>query len=399
VPDAIGGAPGTAGVTPQPQLRASLDCVGLRLGPYVVEPAVVLAPMAGITNVAFRRLCREQGGGLYVCEMITTRALVERNPKTLHMISFGADEHPRSLQLYGVDPATVRKAVEMVVEEDLADHIDLNFGCSVPKVTRRGGGSALPWKRRLFASIVSAAVSAAAPAGVPVTVKMRLGIDDDHLTYLDAGLAAQDAGVAWVALHARTGAQRYSGTADWAAIATLKDALDIPVLGNGDIWEAGDALRMMEATGCDGVVVGRGCLGRPWLFADLSAALAGSGTRVLPTLGEVAAIMRRHAELLSDWFDSERDGVTDFRKHVAWYLKGFPVGGEIRHALATASSLSEVDDLLGQLDPVVPFPTEILGQARGRTGTPGRMVLPEGWLRDREDDRVPEGAELDDSGG
>jgi nifR3 family TIM-barrel protein len=355
--------------------------------------------MAGITNVAFRRLCREQGGGLYVCEMVTTRALVERNPKTLRMIAFGSDERPRSLQLYGVDPAVTAAAVRMVVDEDLADHIDLNFGCPAPKVTRRGGGAALPWRRCLFARIVRAAVEAAAPAGIPITVKMRKGIDDDHLTYVEAGLAAQDAGVAAVALHGRTAAQRYSGTADWDAIATLKQALDVPVLGNGDIWEADDALRMLAHTGADGVVVGRGCLGRPWLFADLEAAFAGRTDRTLPRLGEVARVMRRHAELLTEWLGSERDGCTDFRKHVAWYLKGFPVGSELRRALAMVSSLAELDDLLGKLDSDCPYPEEILGQPRGRTNSPGKVYLPEGWLADRDADTVPEGAELDDSGG
>jgi nifR3 family TIM-barrel protein len=374
-----------------------LGGVSLPLGSHVVDPPVVLAPMAGITNVAFRRLCREQGAGLYVCEMITTRALVERNPKTMSMIRFAPGEYPRSLQLYGVDPATIRKAVEMVVAEDLADHIDMNFGCSVPKVTRRGGGSALPWKRKLFGDIVRSAVAAA--GDLPVTVKMRIGIDDDHRTFLDAALTAQDAGVAWAALHARTAAQRYSGEADWSAIAALKSALDIPVLGNGDIWEATDALRMMSETGCDGVVIGRGCLGRPWLFADLAAAFAGSPDRALPSLGEVAALMYRHAELLTAWLGTEREGVTDFRKHVAWYLKGFPAGGELRRAMAMASSLAQLSDLLAELDHAVPFPREILGQPRGRTGTPGRVVLPEGWLDDRDADTVPEGAELDDSGG
>jgi nifR3 family TIM-barrel protein len=371
----------------------------LTLGRYRVWPPVVLAPMAGITNVAFRRLCREQGRGLYICEMVTTRALVERNPKTLRMIGFGGDERPRSLQLYGVDPEVTAAAVRMVVEEDLADHIDLNFGCPVPKVTRKGGGAALPWRRRLFARIVRAAVEAAAPAGIPVTVKMRKGIDDDHLTYVEAGLAAQDAGVAAVALHGRTAAQRYSGTADWDAIATLKQALDVPVLGNGDIWEADDALRMLAYTGADGVVVGRGCLGRPWLFADFEAAFAGRAERALPRLGEVARVMRRHAELLTDWLGSERDGCTDFRKHVAWYLKGFPVGSESRQALAMVSSLAELDDLLGKLDPTLPYPREILGQPRGRTNSPGKVFLPDGWLDSRDDDTVPEGAELADSGG
>ena len=377
----------------------------LAFGDYPVRPPVVLAPMAGITNIAFRRLCREQSraatgtdGGLYVCEMITTRALVERNPKTLRMMTFEPDERPRSVQLYGVDPAVVGAAARMVVDEGLADHIDMNFGCPVPKVTRKGGGSALPWRRRLFGRIVRAAVEAAAPAGVPVTVKMRKGIDDDHLTYVEAGLIAQEAGAAAVALHARTAAQRYSGTADWAAIATLKQALDVPVLGNGDIWEADDALRMIAETGCDGVVVGRGCLGRPWLFADLAAAFAGRSTRVMPSLGDVTGVMRRHAELLSEWL-GERDGCTDFRKHVAWYLKGFPVGPELRRRLAMVSSLTELDDLLGKLDPDVVFPSEILGQPRGRINAPGRVHLPEGWLASRDDDTVPAGAELDDSGG
>ncbi|WP_204945949.1 tRNA dihydrouridine synthase DusB [Micromonospora luteifusca] len=379
----------------------------LTLGQHQVWPPVVLAPMAGITNVGFRQLCREQGGGIYVCEMITTRALVERNPKTLRMITFGDDEKPRSLQLYGTDPEITAAAVRIVVERNLADHIDLNFGCPVPKVTRRGGGAALPWRRRLFARLVQAAVAAAAPAGVPVTVKMRKGIDDDHLTYVEAGLAAQDAGVAAVALHGRTAAQRYSGTADWDAIATLKQALDVPVLGNGDIWEADDALRMVAHTGVDGVVVGRGCLGRPWLFADLEAAFNGRSERRLPTLGEVAVTMRRHAELLVDQFVTgasnpargERDGCADFRKHVAWYLKGFPVGGELRRSLAMIETLAQLDDLLGKLDPTEPFPLTALGQPRGRTNSPGKVFLPDGWLASRDDDAVPEGAEMDDSGG
>jgi nifR3 family TIM-barrel protein len=374
-------------------------CVTLALGRYLVDPPVVLAPMAGITNVAFRRLCREQGAGVYVCEMITTVALAYRNPKTDKMIEFGADEHPRSMQLYGVDPEMTARAVRRVVDENLADHLDLNFGCSVRKITSKGGGSAIPYKRKLFGAIVKAAVDAAAPAGLPVTVKMRKGIDENHLTYVEAGRIAQDAGVTWVALHARTAGQRYSGEADWDAIAALKQALDVPVLGNGDIWEADDALRMMRETGCDGVVVGRGCLGRPWLFADLAAAFAGRADRVLPALGEVAAVMRRHAELLVDWWGAEREAVTDFRKHVAWYLKGFPVGSEIRGAMAMASSLMELDDLLGKLEHDAPFPVANLGQPRGRTNAPAKVVLPHGWLDNRDELLVPEGAELDNSGG
>jgi nifR3 family TIM-barrel protein len=356
---------------------------------------VVLAPMAGITNPPFRRLCREYGAGLYVCEMITTRALVERNAKTMAMVRFDADESPRSVQLYGVDPDVVGRAVQMVVDEDLADHIDLNFGCPVPKVTRKGGGSALPYRRRLFERIVRTAVAKA--GDVPVTVKMRKGIDSDHLTFLDAGRIAQDSGVAWVALHGRTTADMYSGQADWSAIGELKAALDIPVLGNGDIWEADDALRMIAETGCDGVVVGRGCLGRPWLFGDLVAAFEGRPERSLPSLREVAGTMYRHAALLVEHMGEH--GVVDFRKHVAWYLKGFSIGSEARSALAQVSSLSELDDRLSTLDLDQPYPVQTLGQPRGRTSTPRQPALPEGWLDDPDDSSVPAGAELADSGG
>jgi nifR3 family TIM-barrel protein len=311
------------------------------------------------------------------------------------MVRFDDDESPRSVQLYGVDPDVVGRAVRMVVDEDLADHIDLNFGCPVPKVTRKGGGSALPYRRRLFENIVRAAVKEA--GDIPVTVKMRKGIDTGHLTFLDAGRIAQDCGVAWVALHGRTAADMYSGRADWSAIGELKAALDIPVLGNGDIWEADDALRMMAETGCDGVVVGRGCLGRPWLFGDLAAAFDGRTDRSLPDLETVTRTMYRHAELLVAHMGEH--GVVDFRKHVAWYLKGFSVGSEARNALAKASSLSELDRLLSTLDLDQPYPVQTLGQPRGRTSSPRQPALPEGWLDDPEDARVPTGAELADSGG
>jgi nifR3 family TIM-barrel protein len=369
----------------------------LRIGPYVSETPVVLAPMAGITNAGFRRLCREQGAGFYVCEMITSRGLVEKNPLTFRMIAMDPDENPRSMQLYGVDPQAMGQAVRMIVERDLADHIDMNFGCPVPKVTRRGGGAALPFKRRLFERIVRAAVDNAGP--LPVTVKMRIGIDDGHQTYLEAGRIAVDAGAAAVALHARTAAQRYSGTADWSAIARLRDALpaEVPVLGNGDIFSAADALAMVAETGCDGVVVGRGCLGRPWLFGDLEAAFAGKPLPAPPTLGQVAATMRRHTVLLQEHMGPDK-GIRDVRKHIAWYLKGFPVGSELRRRLGLVSSLDELDELLAQLDPHEPFPADADGP-RGRQGSPGRVVLPEHWLDDPDDPSVPFGAELEHSGG
>jgi nifR3 family TIM-barrel protein len=317
--------------------------------------------------------------------MITSRGLVEGDATTRSMLVFDELEEVRSVQLYGTDPAYVGKATEILCADHGVAHVDLNFGCPVPKVTRKGGGAALPWKRTLLGEILQAAVSAAARYDVPVTMKTRMGIDPEHLTYLDAGRIAEECGVASIALHGRTAVQGYSGTADWDAIARLVEHVSIPVLGNGDIWEAADAVRMVEQTGAAGVVVGRGCLGRPWLFRDLAAAFAGQEVAVLPTLGEVRTMMRRHAELLCRHMGSEERGCKEFRKHVSWYLKGFCAGGDLRHALALVSTLAELDGLLAELDPDEAFPTSVLGAPRGRQGSPRkRVVLPDGWLDDTD---------------
>ncbi|MEC5168000.1 tRNA dihydrouridine synthase DusB [Glaciihabitans sp. GrIS 2.15] len=356
----------------------------LQIGPLALAVPVVLAPMAGITNTAFRRLCREFGAGLYVSEMITSRALVERTEGSMRLIRHHESETPRSIQLYGVDPKTVSEAVTMLVAEDRADHIDLNFGCPVPKVTRKGGGAALPWKLDLFRDIVEGAVKAA--GALPLTIKMRKGIDSTHLTYLEAGRIAEGVGVASIALHARTASEFYSGHADWSAIAQLKEAIGgVPILGNGDIWSGADAIRMMDETGCDGVVVGRGCLGRPWLFGELASAFAGESDIPQPPLGTVAETLRRHTELLVDFFDGDEDhACRDIRKHIGWYFKGYPVGGDIRSSLATVESLQQMDDLLGRLDWTLPYPGADAEGPRGRAGTPKRTSLPNGWLDSRE---------------
>lgn len=382
----------------------------LVIGPYTVTD-VVLAPMAGVTNPPFRALCRQAGdtgaamagydgvSGLYVCEMVTSRALVERHPETMRMIEPDPEDPIRSIQLYGVEPRTVGAAVKMLADEDRADHIDLNFGCPVPKVTKKGGGSALPWKTDLFTDIVTQAVSNA--GDIPVTVKMRVGIDADHITYLDAGRIAQEAGVAAVTLHGRTAAQHYSGHADWDTIATLVDELDIPVLGNGDLFDASDATAMRAHTGCAGIVVGRGCQGRPWLFTDLVAEAHGSTYRARPSLAEVARIILTHSEYSIDHFGDELRAMREMRKHITWYLKGFAVGGERRRDLALVSTLDELRERLAELGDQ-PYP-EAADGPRGRAGTPKKPHVPDGWMDSRtlsesERDRI-KGAELDVSGG
>jgi len=358
----------------------------LAIGPLELDVPVVLAPMAGITNTAFRRLCREYGAGLYVSEMITSRALVERTPTSMRLIKHHESETPRSIQLYGVEPTTISEAIRFLVDEDRCDHIDLNFGCPVPKVTRKGGGAALPWKRSLFRDIVESAVKAA--GDIPVTIKMRKGIDDNHLTFLEAGKAAEGAGVASIALHARTASQFYSGHADWDAIGELKSKISgVPVLGNGDIWEAADAVRMIAETGCDGVVIGRGCLGRPWLFGDLVEALAGRPVPPSRSLGDVCEVMVEHARLLVAHL-GENHAMRDFRKHTGWYMSGYPVGSEVRRRFSMVGTLLELDDIVAGLDPNAQIVDGGERIKRGHTNGPIKVSLPDGWLDGRRRDEL-----------
>ena len=370
----------------------------LKIGPLEVDLPVVLAPMAGVTNAAYRSLCRSYGAGLYVSEMVSARALLEVNETTNRRASFGPDETVRSIPLSPTTPAGGGAAARTLGAMLGVDHVDLNVGCPSPKVTRRGGGSALPAHPVLFGNLVRSAVRAA--GAVPVTVKMRIGVDDRHPTYLEAGRRAQDEGVAAVALHARTAEQFYSGRADWSAIARLKQELtSVPVLGNGDIWTAADALRMMAETGCDGVVVGRGCLGRPWLFRDLADAFAGRAPAAPPTIGEVVPVMKRHARALVEARGDEGFAVRDFRRHTGWYMTGYPVGGAARKALAMASSLEELDALLDALDPAAELPPGSESLPRGHVQGPRHVVLPEHWLRDRDDPTPPDDAGAFHSGG
>ena len=368
----------------------------LVIGPLRAWPPVVLAPMAGVTNAPFRRLCRRYGAGIYVSEMIGARALVEGDPKTEHLARFPDDESPRSIQLYGTDAAVVGRAVRLLVARDGADHIDLNFGCPAPKITRHGGGAALPFRLGVFRDIVRAAVANAGP--VPVTVKFRKGIDDRHLTFVDAGRLAEMEGAAAVGLHARTAEQLYAGRADWRAITRLKETLSIPVLGNGDIWEAEDALGMVRETGCDGVIIGRGCLGRPWLFRDLAMAFDGLPAASAPLLGEVIAVMRDHAALLVEWF-GDHAGIRSFRKHAGWYLKGYPAGSDVRRRLATVEGLDDLDAAVSELDPTAEPHPDATRMARGHTHGPRPVRLPHRYLDGGWDEPTPAEAEVAVSGG
>lgn len=383
---------------PTTDAAADTEARSLRIGPHEVWPPVVLAPMAGVTNAVFRDLCRSHGAGLYVSEMIAARGLVERQAKTYSLARFGPGEQPRSIQLYGTNPAVMHDAARQLVDEQGAEHIDLNFGCPVRKVTRHGGGSALPWRRTLFAQVVAAAVQGA--GDVPVTVKLRMGIDDDHLTYLDAGPIAEAQGAAAVALHARTAEQAYSGHADWPAIARLKEVVhEVPVLGNGDIWVAADALRMVDETGCDGVVVGRGCLGRPWLFGDLAAAFRGEAVDSAPPMAVVSAALRDHARRLAEWH-GDHVGVKDIRKHVGWYLQGYPVGPAIRKRLVQADTLEDFEAILDELDPAVELPADAIGLPRGHQHGPRPVTVPDGFWDDRDSpEPLGAGADAYTSGG
>ena len=350
----------------------------ITIGPITVDPPVVLAPMAGVTNLAFRTLCARFGDGLFVSEMVNARGLMEDGEKTWQLASFGPEETRRSLQLYGTDPAVMGAAVRRLVAEDHVDHIDLNFGCPAPKVTRHGGGAAVPARPRLFAAVVAAAVDNA--GAVPVTVKMRIGLDDDRITFLEAGRRAADAGAAAVALHARTARQRYSGRADWNAIGELVEALPgTPVLGNGDIWTAADALAMIERTGCAGVVVGRACLGRPWFFGQLADLFAGRPIRPEPPLGEMAAIATEHARMLTATI-GERRGMQTMRKHLGWYFTGYPVGPAVRRSVTALSTLAELDDLFASLDPTLVVEPGAAASPRGTQTGPHDVIVPDGWL-------------------
>lgn len=378
------------------RLAANGEFSPLRIGEMRVWPPVVLAPMAGVTNYPFRTLCRSFGAGLYVSEMICARPLADGGKKTLRLADFGPEERPRSLQLYGVDPYYIGEAVARLVGEGRVDHLDMNFGCPVRKVTRKGGGAAIPLRPRLLEAIVRAAVRAA--GRVPVTIKFRTGIDPRRQTFLDAGRIAEQEGCAAVGLHARSAEDLYDGHADWAAIAELKSRMGIPVLGNGDIWEAWDALRMMRQTGCDGVIVGRGCLGRPWLFRDLDDVFRGRQPSDPPGFGEILDIMFSHVGRLAEWF-GEDFAVRSFRRHLTWYTKGFTLPQGVRVGMMQAGTLEQLRDAFLDVERDQPFPPSSMRVRRGKRAGRQKVVLPESFSDEASDVWLPADAEIAVSGG
>lgn len=370
--------------------------------------------MAAVTNGPFRALCiraarrglppqlRAIGAdlpvgharaveGLYVNEMLTARALLEGSPRSRAMLLSPPEQKIRSLQLYGNIPQILAAATTRLIEMDVVDHIDLNYGCPVPKVTRKGAGSALPWKTEYFASTVRAVVKAAEKAArgrgkdIPVTVKIRTGIDDEHLTYLDAACAAQNAGAQAITLHARTTSQYYAGRADWSHIARLVEAVRVPVLGNGDVFSGQDALDMVQSTGCAAVEVGRGAQGRPWLFGEIAAALWGQDYVAAPTLAQICQLILEHAQALSEHFNSEDIALKDLRKHLGWYLRGFRVPSELKVQIFSVRTMGELSALLAQLDQDQDYPAAARGR-HGRSGVQHKVRLPYGWLDNRQID-------------
>lgn len=321
----------------------------LRLSDAIsVWPPVVLAPMAGVTNYPYRKICNEYGAGLCVSEMVSSRGILEGSEKTWQLAHFGPDERPRSIQIFGADPHAMEEAARRVRDRLNVDHIDINFGCPVPKVTRKGMGAAVPLDTDNFRRVVRAVVRGADP--LPVTIKVRLGMNDDRHTHLEAGRVAEGEGCRWIALHARTAAQMYAGQARWEHIRELKENVEIPVLGNGDIFEAPDAFRMLDATGCDGVVIGRGCLGNPWLFRNLKRLFESRGDAGRPSAAEIMSVIRRHFDLLCAHYDQdERYAGLQMRKFGAWYVKGLAKSAGIRREFQKMESRLDLDRILEKI--------------------------------------------------
>ncbi|MDA8234532.1 MAG: tRNA dihydrouridine synthase DusB [Clostridia bacterium] len=315
----------------------------MNIGRVILPNPVVAAPMAGVTDKAFRLLAREAGCGLICTEMISDQALIHNNNRTMSMLDLSQEEGLISVQIFGSQPSTMAEAARFIADSG-ADIVDINMGCPAPKIVKNGEGSALMRDLPRAAEIITAVVDV---SPIPVTVKMRKGWSDREVNAVELAVLAQEKGAAAVTVHGRTREQYYSGQADWQIIKEVKAALTIPVIGNGDIWKPQDALRMMEETGCDGVMIGRGAMGNPWLFTATVHYLATGELLPPPTAGEKIEMAIRHLAMVSK-HKGERIAVKEMRKHAAWYIKGLRDAARIREQINKAQTEAEVTKVLRQ---------------------------------------------------
>lgn len=310
----------------------------MKIGNVAIGGRFILAPMAGVTDKAFRAICREAGADLSVSEMVSTRALQFQDKKSLRLLSLAANETPGSVQIFGHDPDSMAAGARKAAERSGCRIIDINMGCPAPKIVSNGDGSALMRDVRLAASIITAVVNA---VSLPVTVKFRTGWDEQHLNYIEFAKMAEDSGAAAVCLHGRTRTQMYSGKADWESIAAVKQAVHIPVIGNGDVFSPEDAARMIETTQADFVMIGRGALGNPWIFSRAKEFLRSGVLPAPPSFAERLATAVRQIELAAA-YKGERIAMLEARKHLNWYLKGIPQIKEFKIRISGLTTLQEM---------------------------------------------------------
>lgn len=315
----------------------------MKIGNVNLANPYILAPMAGVTDLPFRLLCKEQGAGLLCMEMISAKALQYKNKNTKALLAIHPDEYPVSLQLFGSDPKIMSEMAKMI-EELPFQILDINMGCPVPKVVRNGEGSALMKNPELVHEIVSAVSKAIKK---PVTVKIRKGFDDDNINAVEIAKIIEDAGGTAVAVHGRTREQYYSGKADWDIIRRVKEAVSIPVIGNGDVTDAASAEALVEQTGCDGIMIGRGAEGNPWIFKQILHYMETGETLARPTQHEVKEMMLRHARMQVE-YKGGAIGIREMRKHVAWYTAGFPHSAKLRAAINQVESLQALEQMLNE---------------------------------------------------